>query len=297
MTHRADRADRLTGPALEKADLLGAQWGKLAHSSFPDGSSDKMKIATWNVNSVRSRLKRLLGWIERTRPDAVCLQETKVTDQAFPVAPIREAGYHAVVHGQKTYNGVAILSRSEPAEISRGMDDGVDDPQARFLIAEVEGIHVISAYVPNGHAVGSEKYSYKLEWMRRLRGYLERRFDPSSPVVLCGDLNVARDDWDVAYPERWAPTVLCHQDAREALERVRQWGLTDVFRQHHPEGGVYSWWDYRMLAFPRNDGLRIDHIFATEGLAKRCIAAEIDREERKGDKPSDHAPVVAVFED
>ena len=254
-----------------------------------------MKIATWNVNSIRSRLDRLLQWLVKMEPDVVCLQELKANDEAFPYEPIREAGYHAAVHGQKTYNGVAILSRSEPVDVECGLGDGVDDPQARLIAAKVDEVHIISAYVPNGQSVGSEKWTYKLQWMRRLRHYLERRFDSSIPLLLCGDFNVARDDLDVATPAQWAETVLCHQDGRHALEDIVQWGLTDVFRKHHPEGGIYSWWDYRMLAFPKNDGLRLDYIFATEPMATRCTRAEIDRDERKGKKPSDHAPVVASF--
>jgi exodeoxyribonuclease-3 len=254
-----------------------------------------VKIATWNVNSVRSRLERLLSWLAKVEPDIVCLQELKVTDDAFPLEPIRDAGYHAAVCGQKTYNGVAILARAEPANVERGLGDDVDDPQARLVAADVAGVRVISAYVPNGQVVGLEKYTYKLDWLRRLKEYLEQRFQPSEPLVLCGDFNVAPDDRDVANPEKWAGSVLCHQTVRDALEDVRSWGLTDVFRQHHPEGGIYSWWDYRMLGFPKNDGLRIDHIFATKPLAGRCTGAQVDRDERKGQKPSDHAPVIATF--
>ena len=158
---------------------------------------------------------------------------------------------------------------------------------------------MLSVYVPNGQAVGSEKYGYKLRWLQRLRDHLDRRFAPSDRLILCGDLNVARDDLDVARPAPWADTVLCHAEVREALERLRRWGFDDVFRRHHPEGGVYSWWDYRLRAFARNDGLRLDHILATAPLAARCMRAEVDREERQegrqGEKPSDHAPVVAVF--
>jgi exodeoxyribonuclease-3 len=255
-----------------------------------------LKIATWNVNSIRSRLERLLRWLETTQPDVVCLQELKVTDEAFPSKSIEKAGFHAAVFGQKTYNGVAILARSEPANVERGLGDDEEDPQARLIAADIARVRIISAYIPNGQTVGSEKYDYKLAWMGRLRRYLEDRHDPSQPLALCGDFNVASDDHDVANPERWAGSVLCDQATREAFDQVRQWGLTDVFRQHHPEGGIYSWWDYRMLAFPKNDGLRIDHILATEPLAKRCTSAEIDRDERKGKKPSDHAPVVATFE-
>lgn len=255
-----------------------------------------MKIATWNVNSIRARLERALAWLARERPDVLCLQELKCTDDAFPRDAARDAGYHAAVHGQKTYNGVAILSRAEPQDVDTGLSDAADDPQARLIAATVRGVRVLSAYVPNGSVVGSEKWVYKLEWLVRLREHLDRSCDPAEPVVLCGDFNVARFDDEVAFPERWGGSVLCHQDARDALERVRAWGFADAFREHHPEGGAYSWWDYRAGAFPRGDGLRLDHVFATGPLAQACSAAEVDVEERKGSKPSDHAPVVAVFD-
>jgi exodeoxyribonuclease III len=253
-----------------------------------------VKIATWNVNSIRSRLDRLLAWLQRTQPDVACLQELKATDEAFPYEPIQQAGYHATVFGQKTYNGVAILSRAEPANMQRGMS-GFDDPAARFLTAEIDGTWIASIYVPNGQVVGSEKYAYKLRWMRRLREHLESQFQPLDRVVLCGDFNAARDELDVAHPAQWANGVLFHEEVREHLEHLLAWGLVDVLRKHHPDGGVYSWWDYRMLAFPKNDGLRLDYILATEPLASRCTGSGIDREERKGEKPSDHAPVVATF--
>jgi exodeoxyribonuclease III len=254
-----------------------------------------MKLATWNVNSVRSREERLLRWLDKTRTDVLCLQELKTADATFPRESIEAAGYHAAVFGQKTYNGVAILSRVEPTNVQRGMGDA--DPEARLLSAEINGVRIINAYFPNGQTVGSEKWAYKLDWMRRLGEYLDRHCRPSEPVILCGDFNVVRDDRDAARPDDWAGTVLCHPDAREGLEAIRQWGFTDVFREHHPAGGVYSWWDYRMLAFPKNNGLRLDYIFATAPMTQRCRSAEIDRDERKGAKPSDHAPVVAVFDD
>jgi exodeoxyribonuclease-3 len=253
-----------------------------------------MKIATWNVNSIRARQERLLAWLEKAQPDVVCLQELKGTDEAFPYEPIQQAGYHAVVFGQKTYNGVAILSKIEPLNIQRGMP-GFEDPQTRLLTAEVNGVWIISAYIPNGDAVGSEKYRYKLQWFHQLREFLAARFKPTDRLVLCGDFNVARDEKDVARPDAWAGTVLFHQEVRDAMERLLAWGLVDVFRQHHPEGGLYSWWDYRMLGFPKNDGLRIDYILATEPVAKCCTVVEIDREERKGEKPSDHAPVMVTI--
>ena len=255
-----------------------------------------MKIATWNVNSVRARLERLLGWLGREQPDVVCLQELKVTDADFPHAEMEAAGWSAAVHGQKTYNGVAILSRAGLSDVRAGMDDGVADAEARLLSASVAGVRVVSAYVPNGKAVGSDKWAYKLEWLRRLRGYLDRTAKPSDALVLCGDFNVAPQDRDVARVDEWRDTVLCHAQGREALHGVTAWGLTDTIRLHHTGEGPYTWWDYRMLGFPKNNGLRIDHIFATKPLAERCRQAYVVRDERKGKLPSDHAPVVAVFD-
>jgi exodeoxyribonuclease-3 len=256
-----------------------------------------MILATWNVNSVRTRLDRLVAWLAARQPDILCVQELKVTDDAFPYDAIREAGYKVAVYGQKTYNGVAILSKAELATVVRGLADDVDDPQARLIAADVGGIRILNAYVPNGGEVGAPKWAYKLQWMKRLRDYLDGTCDSSKPVVLCGDMNIAPDDRDVARPGEWADSVLCHREGRAALEHICDWGLVDVFRKHHPAGGVYSWWDYRMLAFPKNNGLRIDHILATEALAARCTSAEIDRDQRKGQRPSDHAPVLATFED
>jgi exodeoxyribonuclease-3 len=255
-----------------------------------------VKIATWNVNSIRAREERLLRWLERERPDVACLQELKVTDEDFPFDPINAMGYHAHVHGQKTYNGVAILTPHDATNVVRGMGDEADDPQARLIRADVQGVTVWNGYFPNGKEVGSEKYDYKLRWMARLLETLQRTAASTDDMVLCGDLNVAPDDQDAANPEKWRDSVLCHDEARAALQRLRDWGLVDVFRMHHPDGGVYSWWDYRMLAFPKGDGLRIDHIFATEGMAARCRGARVDRDERKGKKPSDHAPVIADFD-
>lgn len=256
-----------------------------------------MKIATWNVNSIKARKDRALAWLNEKKPDVVCLQELKLEDKAVPVDEFKEAGYFTVSLGQKTYNGVAILSRSEPREVRRGLEDGVDDPQARLIEAVIDGVTVISAYMPNGQAVGTDKFLYKLEWLTRLRAYLDRHHSADKPLALCGDYNVAPDDLDVAFPDQWADSVLCHPDSRARLEALRSWGLVDVFRKHHPEGHVYSWWDYRMLAFPKGNGLRIDHIFATPSLAERSVGAEVDRNQRKGQLPSDHAPVIVDFRD
>ena len=256
-----------------------------------------MKVATWNVNSVRARSDRLLRWLAAHRPDVLCLQELKVQDSEFPFETLRSAGYEAAVHGQKTYNGVAILARAGPAEVERGFGDGGDDTQARLVSARVAGIRVVSVYVPNGREVGTERWAYKLEWLRRLRAWLERRCRPDEPLVLCGDFNVAPEARDVHDPAAWEPTVLFHPEARAALEGVRSWGLADTLRLHRQEDGLYSWWDYRMLAFPKNNGLRIDLVLASAPLARMCSAASIDRDERKGILPSDHAPVIAEFRD
>jgi len=255
-----------------------------------------VKLATWNVNSVRARQERLLAWLAAVRPDVVCLQELKVTNDAFPADALRGAGYSAVVHGQKTYNGVAILSRVEAAEPQRGFGDGGDEAASRLVAVRFGELHVVSAYVPNGGELGSDKWAYKLGWLSRLRGWLDRRFARTELLALCGDFNVAPEPRDVRNPEAWEASVLFHPEARAALENVRAWGLTDAFRLHHEEGGAYSWWDYRMLAFPKDDGLRIDHVWLSEPLAKRCLSAEIQRDERKGPQPSDHVPVVVELD-
>lgn len=251
-----------------------------------------MKLATWNVNSIRARHERLLAWLGAKAPDVVCLQETKVEDSGFPFEALTQAGYHAVTLGQRSYNGVAILSRQPATEVVRGFEDGDPDDQARAIAATIGGLRVISVYVPNGQEVGSDKYAYKLAWLSRLRAYLDRALAPSQPVVLCGDMNVAPAELDVYDPKAWGEGVLCSPPERRALAHVLDWGLRDLFRQHHSDGGHYSWWDYRGVALFKNWGLRIDHIFGTDAVSARCTGCEIDRAARKGQNPSDHAPVV-----
>lgn len=259
-----------------------------------------MRIATWNINSIKVRLDRVLGFLEEHEPDALCLQELKVTDDAFPYDAIAEAGYHAEVLGQPTYNGVALLTREPAEEVIRGMGPDDADDQARLISGVVHGVRVFSAYMPNGESVGSEKWRYKLDWIRRLRSWIDRNFDPDDPIALTGDFNVAPRQSDAENPERWAQSVLCHPASRDALAALREFGFADVFERHHPEGHVYTWWDYQRLAFPKNDGLRIDHIYATGPLAGRSEDAWVDRDARKkgpyGSKPSDHAPVLADFD-
>ncbi|MCA9537367.1 MAG: exodeoxyribonuclease III [Myxococcales bacterium] len=259
-----------------------------------------MKIVSWNVNSIRARHDRFLNWLQANEPDVVCLQELKCQEDDFPWDEISSLGYTASVLGQKTYNGVAILSFADQTNVAYGMDDGVDDAQARFVAATIEGVRVIDVYVPNGGTMGSDKWAYKLEWYGRLRRWLDAKADPKAPLVLCGDFNVAPTDLDVARPKEWADGVLCAPAARAALANVADFGLIDTFRQHEPGAGHYSWWDYRRRGLAANNGLRIDFILATEPLAARCKAAGIDRDEREetpGEpKPSDHAPIWAEFD-
>jgi exodeoxyribonuclease-3 len=254
-----------------------------------------MEIATWNVNSIRIRLPRLLAWLERRRPDIVCLQETKVIDEDFPRLEIESLGYRCLVNGQRTYNGVAILTRFEPSDLIFSLPGDEPDIDRRILVATIEGIRVASVYAPNGGWVGSDKYAYKLAWYRRLREFLDASFNPQSDVVLCGDFNVAPEDRDVWDPVMWKGRVLFSEPEKEALRSLMAWGLKDALRLHHSEGGLYTWWDYRAGALHRGWGLRIDHILITESLGKRCVNVEIERDERKGPKPSDHAPVVAIL--
>ncbi len=255
-----------------------------------------MRIASWNINSIRARLDRLVDYLATRQPDVLCVQETKCQDEQFPYAAIEAAGYRTVHHGQKTYNGVAILARQPIHDPQSGMQDGVEDSQSRVIAATVNGVRVISVYVPNGQRVGADAYAYKLTWCGRLRRYLDRRHTPAERLVLTGDFNVAPEERDVYDPAGWEGSVLVSEPEREALRELCGFGLVDTFRQHHQEAGRYSWWDYRNLAFPRNEGLRIDHVFATPPLAAHCTAADIDREVRKGKQPSDHAPVWAEFE-
>ncbi|MDQ3369540.1 MAG: exodeoxyribonuclease III [Myxococcota bacterium] len=254
-----------------------------------------MKLATWNINSIRARADRLMAWIDRERPDVLCLQETKVEDAGFPFEPLRKAGYEVATFGQRSYNGVAIASTQPLTEITRGFGDDADDPDARLIAASTHGVRVVCAYVVNGQELTSDRYPYKLAWLGRLRAFLDRTAAPDQPVVLCGDMNVAPDDRDVWSPEKWHEQIHCSTPERQALAGVLEFGLVDVFRVHHADAKSYSWWDYRGVSFFKDQGLRIDHIFASAPLAERCTACTIDRTARKGQDASDHAPVIAVF--
>ncbi|MBC8330155.1 MAG: exodeoxyribonuclease III [Planctomycetes bacterium] len=256
-----------------------------------------MKVVTWNVNSIRTRLPRLLALLERHDPDVVCLQETKVVDEVFPRAEIEAAGWRVAAFGQKTYNGVAILAKEQPAGVAHGFPGDPVPEQARVISADCGGIRVVDAYVVNGKAVGDEKYDLKLRWLDAFGAWIRDQHDPQRPLLIVGDFNIAPEDRDVHDPERWKDKVLCSGPEREWLRGLLGWGLRDLQRLHTQEDGLYSWWDYRMGAFRRGWGLRIDLMLGTAPVAAACAAVEIDREERKettGEgKPSDHAPVIA----
>jgi len=255
-----------------------------------------LAIATWNVNSVRTRLEHVFQFLHAHYPDVLCLQELKVEEKSFPFDDFTRRGYHVAVHCQKTYNGVAIVSPYPIEDVETGFGPDSEDAEARLIAATVRGVRVVSAYVPNGQEVGSDKYRYKLDWMARLADLLAARADAGAPLALCGDFNVAMEDRDVHDPKAWEGHVLCSEAERKAAGRWLGWGLSDCFRRHHEGDGLYSWWDYRQGAFARNLGLRIDHVWATRPLFERCRACEIVKEPRTWDKPSDHAPVVAIFE-
>ncbi|MBT3218626.1 MAG: exodeoxyribonuclease III [Proteobacteria bacterium] len=252
-------------------------------------------MATWNVNSIRQRLDHLVKWAKEASPDVICLQETKVTNDKFPAAAIAAAGYpHQLIDGQKSYNGVAILSRLPLMAPQKGFS--VDpDPQKRFIAATVDGIRLFCCYVPVGTAVGSEKFTYKLDWFDRILNELNGSCQPDDKVVVCGDLNVAPDDASVWDPFALEGHLLFHPAEREALEKLIDWGLVDAYRQKNPFGGAFSWWDYRGGAFNRNLGLRIDHHLISKPLAEVCQKVTIWREVRGWNQPSDHVPVVVDF--
>ncbi len=256
------------------------------------------KVATFNANSVRSRLPVLADWLAREKPDVLCLQETKVQDHEFPVEFFQERGYYVVFRGQKAHAGVALASRAEPRDVRYGLDDGGPADEPRLIQATVAGIPIVNTYVPQGQSADSPMFAYKLEWLARMRDHLARHFSPEKPLLWCGDLNVAPEEIDVHDPKRLKDHVDFHPEARAALERVRAWGFVDVFRNHHPgEPGQYTFWDYRVAgALDRNVGWRVDHIWATRPLAEKSVRSWIDREARRAEKPSDHTFLVAEFD-
>ncbi|MEJ2106147.1 MAG: exodeoxyribonuclease III [Acidiferrobacteraceae bacterium] len=255
-----------------------------------------MKIVSWNVNSLRVRLQHVLDWLEENRPDVLCLQETKVQDENFPTAELQEAGYHSVASGQRTYNGVAILSRKKPDDVLTEFGN-VDTEQKRTIAASFGSVRVVNVYVPNGSEVGSEKFAYKLGWLAGLEEFLAEEMRRYPRLVIVGDFNIAPEDRDVYDPVAWKGAVLCSEPERAALRDIMTLGLDDVFRKFEQEAASFSWWDYRAAGFRRNNGLRIDLVLASADMAKRCSACYVDKAPRALERPSDHAPVVAEFHD
>jgi exodeoxyribonuclease-3 len=252
----------------------------------------KFKIATWNVNSLRVRLPHVLTWLHDVKPDVLALQETKLPDEDFPFAALAEAGYIAVASGQRTYNGVALLAHKKATDIVTDIP-GLEDHQRRVLSGVVGDIRVINLYVPNGESVESEKYKYKLNWLKHLDVYLRQELKKHPKVIVLGDFNIAPQEIDVHDPKQWEGCVLFSVPERKAFQEVLGTGLVDCFRRLHPEEQAFSWWDYRLNAFKRKMGLRIDHILASSALS--CLSCQIDKAPRGWERPSDHAPVVAEF--
>ena len=254
-----------------------------------------MKIATWNVNSMKVRLPHVLEWLDANEPDVLVLQEIKQVTEAFPSDELREAGYESLANGQKTYNGVAVIAKSAPQDPVLELPS-FEDPQRRVLATTVNDVRVVNLYVPNGQAVGSEKYDYKLGWLASLRDYLQDELARHERLVVLGDFNIAPKDEDVYDAEKWGDAILCSPKEREALGKLLDLGLTDVFRKFEQPEKTFSWWDYRAAGFRRNAGLRIDLILTSEALTRSCSASYVDKEPRAWERPSDHAPVVAEFE-
>jgi exodeoxyribonuclease-3 len=254
-----------------------------------------MLLATWNVNSVLARMPHVMRWLDTVQPDVICMQETKCTDDKFPTLLFQERGYQCQLFGQQSYNGVAILTRETCETRHRGYPEDDEAAQSRLITTTVNGIDIVNVYIPNGQAVGSEKFAFKLAWMQRLREFFYASYDPARPVLLCGDFNVAPEERDVHDVRLWQGRIMFSEQERAALGNIKSWGFTDAFRLHTEAGGHFTWWDYRAGAFRRNFGLRIDHIWISEPLVARNTRTWIDLEPRTWEKPSDHAPVLAEF--
>lgn len=256
-----------------------------------------MKIATYNAASVRARLPLLLDWLATHEPDVLAIQETKVEDDKFPAADFEDLGYHLALHGQKSWNGVATLSRSPMRDVRRGFGDELMPNDCRILACEIDGVQIVNTYVPNGNSVGSEKFEYKLKWLERFRTYLDQSFRPAEPVIWLGDVNIAPTELDVYDSKRFYGGVGHHPDEFSRLAKIVDFGLTDVFRKLHPDVREYTFWDFVLPnGVKRNLGWRIDHIYTTAPLAEKCTSCVVDREARLLEKPSDHTFVVAEFD-
>jgi exodeoxyribonuclease-3 len=255
-----------------------------------------MKVASFNVNSLRARLALVLQWLSETQSDVLCVQETKVQDIDFPTEAFDKTGYKYVFKGQKSYNGVAIFSRNQITNVKYGFDDEPKD-EPRLIRAEINGISIVNSYVPQGYLPDSEKFQYKLNWFERLLRYLDKNFKPTEPVLWMGDFNIAPEPIDVYDPENLLGHVCYHPEVHKKLKKIIQWGFVDAFRMHCKEEGQYTFWDYRLRnSFKRNLGWRLDHIMATQPLAKKAVACYIDKKPRLAERPSDHTPTVAEFD-
>lgn len=255
-----------------------------------------MKIATWNVNSINVRMPQLLEWLKTAGLDVLCMQETKTVDDNFPVMEIKAAGFDAEFVGQKSYNGVAIISKHEIEDVQKNFFDDDDESPKRMIAGTVKGVRIVNTYIPNGSELWSDKFAFKLDWLQRLRRFFDETCDNNRDVLLCGDFNVAMDELDVWNVGAWTGRLHFSKPERAAMYNVKQWGFVDVFRKMNPDAKEFSWWDYRAGAWQKNHGLRIDHIWTTASLAEKCTSCHIDKAPRTLEKPSDHAPVVASFD-
>lgn len=250
-----------------------------------------MKIASWNVNSIRSRLPLVVDWLKRTQIDVLCLQELKCQNEQFPYEAIKDAGYEALVHGQKAYNGVAILSKKPMTEIGRT----IGDDQSRYIEADINGMRIINVYAPNGNPLGTPKFEYKLDWLERLYKRAQKLLKDEVPFLITGDINIIPEPIDAAHPERWKNDALFQPEPRAIYRRFLNLGLTDALRMHHPEAGVYTFWDYLANSWVHDNGIRIDHFLLSPQLADKCADCFVDRDERGREKASDHAPIVITI--
>lgn len=255
-----------------------------------------MKIATWNVNSIRLRTESMIAWLAATGTDVLCVQETKVVDETFPYQAINDAGYHVAFFGQKSYNGVAILSKHEIEDVQKGFHDDDEEQPKRLIAGTIKGVRIVNTYIPNGTELWTDKFTFKLDWLQRLRRMFDEQCDLGKDVLLCGDFNVAPDELDVWSVAQWQGKLHFSRPERAAIHHVKQWGFVDAFRQMNGDLQEFSWWNYREGAWQRNHGLRIDHIWVSPPLAEKLTGCWIDKGPRGGDKPSDHTPVVAEFE-
>lgn len=253
-----------------------------------------MKIASWNVNSLRVRLPQVLDWLKDNPVDVLALQETKTVDEEFPVEEIQKAGYQVQYSGQKTYNGVAVLSKQEGSDVITDVPD-LDDPQRRIMAVTIDDVRVLNLYVVNGSEVGSDKYAYKLDWLKKVTAFIESEIQKYPNYIILGDFNIAPEDEDVHDPAGWKDRILCSVDERKALQNILDLGFGDTFRFFDQEENSFSWWDYRSGGFQRNHGLRIDLILASTAMEGNCIYSVVDKAPRENERPSDHAPVVAEF--